>query len=146
MRFCSVIKNIAHLCGRTRSKTWGPDGWKKVVVCIVSDGRSKVNKRTLQVLSLVRTCTSTSVVALRLTLQFRWAATKKVSRKTRSLEGMSQPISLSSYPESDRVSRFTERRVAGTHPTSSLPTVARCRQDPVLSRSCSASRSRTRRS
>ena len=49
----SVIKNIAHLCGRTRSKTWGPEGWKRVVVCIVSDGRSKVNKRTLQVLSLV---------------------------------------------------------------------------------------------
>lgn len=33
---------------------WGPEGWKKVVVCIVSDGRNKVNKRTLQVLSLVR--------------------------------------------------------------------------------------------
>lgn len=33
---------------------WGPDGWKKVVVCVVSDGRNKVNKRTLQVLSLVR--------------------------------------------------------------------------------------------
>ena len=49
----SVIKNIGHLCGRTRSKTWGPEGWKKVVVCVVSDGRSKVNKRTLQVLSLV---------------------------------------------------------------------------------------------
>jgi chitin synthase len=51
----AVIKNIAHLCGRSRSKTWGPDGWKKVVVCIVSDGRSKINKRTLQVLSLVST-------------------------------------------------------------------------------------------
>lgn len=49
----SVIKNIAHLCSRTKSKTWGPDGWKKVVVCVVSDGRNKVNKRTLQVLSLV---------------------------------------------------------------------------------------------
>jgi len=49
----AVIKNIGHLCGRTRSKTWGPEGWKKVVVCIVSDGRSKVNKRTLQVLSLM---------------------------------------------------------------------------------------------
>ncbi|KAJ7292821.1 chitin synthase [Mycena rebaudengoi] len=48
-----VIKNVAHLCGRDRSKTWGPEGWKKVVVCIVSDGRSKVNKRTLQVLSLM---------------------------------------------------------------------------------------------
>jgi hypothetical protein len=50
-----VIKNIGHLCGRSRSKTWGSDGWKKVVVCIVSDGRSKVDKRTLQVLTLVRT-------------------------------------------------------------------------------------------
>ncbi|KAI0031138.1 glycosyltransferase family 2 protein [Vararia minispora EC-137] len=49
----SVIKNVAHLCGRNRSKMWGPDGWKKVVVCIVSDGRNKVNKRTLQVLSLM---------------------------------------------------------------------------------------------
>lgn len=49
----AVIKNIAHLCSRNKSKTWGPDGWKKVVVCIVSDGRSKVNKRTLHVLSLM---------------------------------------------------------------------------------------------
>ncbi|KAJ7228020.1 glycosyltransferase family 2 protein [Mycena haematopus] len=49
----SVIKNIAHLCSRERSKTWGAEGWKKVVVCIVSDGRSKVNKRTLQALSLM---------------------------------------------------------------------------------------------
>ena len=49
----SVIKNIAHLCSRTRSKIWGPDGWQKVVVCVVSDGRNKVNKRTLQVLTLV---------------------------------------------------------------------------------------------
>ncbi len=31
----------------------GSEGWKKIVVCVVSDGRSKVNKRTLQVLSLV---------------------------------------------------------------------------------------------
>ncbi|CAK5280720.1 unnamed protein product [Mycena citricolor] len=39
----AVIKNIAHLCSRDRSKMWGPEGWKKVVV----------NKRTLQVLSLM---------------------------------------------------------------------------------------------
>ncbi|EEB98490.1 hypothetical protein MPER_01987, partial [Moniliophthora perniciosa FA553] len=44
----AVIKNVAHLCSRNRSKMWGPEGWKKVVVCVVSDGRSKVNKRTLQ--------------------------------------------------------------------------------------------------
>jgi len=49
----AVLKNVAHLCSRTKSKTWGPDGWKKVVVCVVSDGRSKVNKRTLQVLNLM---------------------------------------------------------------------------------------------
>ncbi|KLO11323.1 glycosyltransferase family 2 protein [Schizopora paradoxa] len=49
----AVIKNIAHLCGRNRSKTWGADGWQKVVVCVVSDGRNKVNKRTLQVLTLM---------------------------------------------------------------------------------------------
>ncbi|KAF9015746.1 glycosyltransferase family 2 protein [Cyathus striatus] len=49
----AVIKNVAHLCSRTNSKTWGPEGWKKVVVCVVSDGRSKINKRTLQVLSLM---------------------------------------------------------------------------------------------
>ncbi|KAJ3557459.1 hypothetical protein NP233_g11737 [Leucocoprinus birnbaumii] len=49
----AVIKNITHLCSRDRSKMWGRDGWKKVVVCIVSDGRSKINKRTLQVLTLM---------------------------------------------------------------------------------------------
>jgi chitin synthase len=46
-----VIKNVAHLCKRDRSKTWGKDGWKKVVVCIVSDGRAKINSRTLSVVA-----------------------------------------------------------------------------------------------
>ncbi|KAF8959174.1 glycosyltransferase family 2 protein [Flammula alnicola] len=46
-----VIKNIVHLCKRDRSKTWGKDGWKKVVVCIVSDGRGKINSRTLSVIA-----------------------------------------------------------------------------------------------
>jgi chitin synthase len=46
-----VMKNISHLCGRERSKTWGQQGWKKVVVCIVSDGRTKIHPRTLSVLS-----------------------------------------------------------------------------------------------
>ncbi|OCH95669.1 chitin synthase [Obba rivulosa] len=49
----AVIKNITHLCGRSKSKTWGANGWQKVVVCVVSDGRSKINKRTLQVLTLM---------------------------------------------------------------------------------------------
>lgn len=46
-----VQKNIQHLCTRTRSKMWGKDAWKKVVVVIVSDGRKKVNARTLSVLA-----------------------------------------------------------------------------------------------
>jgi chitin synthase len=46
-----VMKNIAHLCTRERSKTWGKEGWKKVVVCVVSDGRSKINARTLSVIA-----------------------------------------------------------------------------------------------
>ncbi|THH33138.1 hypothetical protein EUX98_g1034 [Antrodiella citrinella] len=49
----AVIKNIAHLCSRTKSKMWGPNGWQKIVVCVVSDGRSKINKRTLHVLNLM---------------------------------------------------------------------------------------------
>ncbi|KAJ2749160.1 hypothetical protein H4S06_004714, partial [Coemansia sp. BCRC 34490] len=48
--FASVMKNIAHLCSRTNSRTWGPNAWEKVVVCIVSDGRNKINERTLAVL------------------------------------------------------------------------------------------------
>ena len=50
--FTSVIKNIQHLQQRTKSKTWGAQSWKKIVVCIVSDGRLKINPRTLKVLGL----------------------------------------------------------------------------------------------
>nr|GAT57650.1 glycosyltransferase family 2 protein [Mycena chlorophos] len=48
-----VMKNIAHLCSRKSSQTWGPDAWKKVVVCIVADGRKKVNPRVLDCLTLL---------------------------------------------------------------------------------------------
>jgi chitin synthase len=34
----SIVKNLAHFNSRSRSKTWGADSWKKVVVVIVSDG------------------------------------------------------------------------------------------------------------
>lgn len=46
-----VFKNINYLCTRTRSQTWGKDAWKKVVVCVVSDGRGKINPRTRSVLA-----------------------------------------------------------------------------------------------
>lgn len=46
-----VMKNIAHFCSRTKSRTWGEDGWEKIVVCIISDGRAKVHPRTLDALA-----------------------------------------------------------------------------------------------
>jgi hypothetical protein len=76
----SVLKNIAHLCSRTKSKMWGPNGWQKVVVCVVSDGRSKVNKRTLHVLSLVN---KLAIISKHIAdSSFRWVATKMVLRRT----------------------------------------------------------------
>ena len=46
-----VMRNISHFCSRSKSRTWGKDGWQKVVVCIVSDGRRKVHPRTLDALA-----------------------------------------------------------------------------------------------
>ena len=46
-----VMKNIKHLCTRERSRIWGREGWRKVVVCIVADGRAKIHPRTLAVLA-----------------------------------------------------------------------------------------------
>jgi chitin synthase len=49
----SVARNIEYLCSRKRSSVWGPEGWKKIVVCIVADGRSKVHPRVLQSLGIM---------------------------------------------------------------------------------------------
>lgn len=46
-----VMKNIAHFCSRAKSRTWGKDGWQKIVVCVISDGRAKVHPRTLDALA-----------------------------------------------------------------------------------------------
>ncbi|KAJ5675765.1 hypothetical protein N7462_008662 [Penicillium macrosclerotiorum] len=46
-----VMRNISHFCSRTKSRTWGKDGWKKIVVCIIADGRKKVHPRTLNALA-----------------------------------------------------------------------------------------------
>ncbi|CAG8524650.1 9001_t:CDS:2 [Gigaspora margarita] len=43
----SVIKNVDYIC----SKWPESESWKKIVVLIVADGRNKVNKQTLNVLS-----------------------------------------------------------------------------------------------
>ncbi|KAL8292822.1 hypothetical protein RQP46_000516 [Phenoliferia psychrophenolica] len=46
-----LMDNIAHLCTRSKSKTWGKDAWKKVVVCVVGDGRKAIHPRVLDCLS-----------------------------------------------------------------------------------------------
>jgi chitin synthase len=46
-----VIKNIEYMNSRNSSKTWGKEAWKKIVVCVVSDGRAKINPRTRAVLA-----------------------------------------------------------------------------------------------
>ncbi len=45
-----VLTNIAHLC-TGRSPLWDQEGWKEVVVCIVSDGRREINPQTLQAIA-----------------------------------------------------------------------------------------------
>ncbi|KAI0177762.1 class 2 chitin synthase [Pestalotiopsis sp. NC0098] len=47
----AVMKNISHFCSRNKSRTWGERGWQKIVVAIVSDGREKINPRTLDALA-----------------------------------------------------------------------------------------------
>ena len=46
-----VFKNVEYMCSRKDSKTWGKEAWKKIVVCVVSDGRAKINPRTRAVLA-----------------------------------------------------------------------------------------------
>jgi chitin synthase len=47
----AVMKNVSHFCSRSKSRTWGENGWQKIVVCIVSDGRQKIHPRTLDALA-----------------------------------------------------------------------------------------------
>ncbi|KAI1763851.1 glycosyltransferase family 2 protein [Hypoxylon sp. FL1150] len=46
-----VMKNIEYMNSRTKSNMWGKDSWKKIVVCVVSDGRAKINPRTRALLA-----------------------------------------------------------------------------------------------
>ncbi|KAI9206504.1 chitin synthase 1 [Polychytrium aggregatum] len=50
---CSVMKNIAYLCSDKCRKSWGPNGWTNVVVCIVADGRTKCHPQVLKLLTLM---------------------------------------------------------------------------------------------
>ncbi|KAJ3389495.1 hypothetical protein HDU92_000992 [Lobulomyces angularis] len=49
----SVMKNISYMCSSNCKKSWGPNGWTNVVVCIVADGRKKINRRVLNCLGLM---------------------------------------------------------------------------------------------
>ncbi|RIB03736.1 Glycosyltransferase Family 2 protein [Gigaspora rosea] len=42
-----IIENITYLCSLSDSPTWGNDGWKKVVICIISNGRNNINEHVL---------------------------------------------------------------------------------------------------
>ena len=46
-----VMDNIRHMVLKKNHAIWGPDAWKKVVVCIVSDGRLKINEKALALIS-----------------------------------------------------------------------------------------------
>lgn len=49
----SVMKNIAYLSTRSRSSVWGENSWQRAVVCIVADGRNKIDPRVLEVLGIM---------------------------------------------------------------------------------------------
>lgn len=66
----AVIKNIAHLTTRTRSKTWGQESWQKVVVCIVADGRKVIDSRVLKILQLMGVYAEVCPLPLNLPLLF----------------------------------------------------------------------------
>lgn len=46
-----VMKNIRYLYSLKNSSTWGKNSWQKIVVCIVSDGRQKLNPRSKALLT-----------------------------------------------------------------------------------------------
>lgn len=49
----SIQQNVAHLCKRHRSSVWGANGWKRVQILIISDGRSKINQGSLDYLAAI---------------------------------------------------------------------------------------------
>jgi chitin synthase len=48
-----VFKNIEYMCTKAKDKMWGENAWKKIVVCVVSDGRNKINPKTRSLLALM---------------------------------------------------------------------------------------------
>ncbi|CAG8767168.1 7877_t:CDS:2, partial [Racocetra persica] len=48
-----IMKNVAYFCSPENPETWGKDGWKKVVICIISNGRDNINNRILAYLTVL---------------------------------------------------------------------------------------------
>jgi len=48
----SVMKNIGYMCRENKQK-WSKQGWQNIVVCIVSDGRKKINAKVLDSLEVM---------------------------------------------------------------------------------------------
>ncbi|EPY49395.1 chitin synthase Chs2 [Schizosaccharomyces cryophilus OY26] len=49
----SVMENVKHLTMRKKSRVWGDESWKKVLTCIVLDGRNSVHRNILDLLSSI---------------------------------------------------------------------------------------------
>lgn len=48
-----IFKNIKYMVNKKSGSTWGPNSWKKIVVLIVSDGKTKINPRSKALLTLL---------------------------------------------------------------------------------------------
>lgn len=48
-----IMKNIMHMTKGHRSPVWSENGWQKIVICIIADGREKINCRVLNLLSVL---------------------------------------------------------------------------------------------
>lgn len=48
----SVMRNIGYMCRENKHK-WTKQGWQNIVVCIVSDGRKKINAKVLDSLEIM---------------------------------------------------------------------------------------------
>ena len=51
LTLASIHHNIDYLQKLQNDETWGPHSWRKVVICIIIDGRAKINPRTKALLA-----------------------------------------------------------------------------------------------
>lgn len=80
----AVMMNVAYLCSRKDSKVWGEEAWKRVVVCVVADGRTKYGP------AISLTSGSTAVLW---PCWPRWVCIRMALPRTLSMRSPSLPIS-----------------------------------------------------